>query len=133
MTIDEQSFEMTLEVLGWDGSSEPGSIASIRSFFSEYDSETSRDLLTMREFLHKQDWDSLCRLCHTWKGRNAQIGFRKCSRLADNFHEFLRVAAVQEEGRNLELLKEQSLRFIEMIERECEAVRDCLRLHQILK
>ena len=132
MTIDEQTFEMTLEVLGWDGVGEPGSIQSIRSFFQDYDAETTRDLLKMREFLHKSDWQALRRLCHTWKGRNAQIGFRKCSVLAENFHEFLRVAAVEEAGRNLVLLKEQSTRFVEMIERECEAIRECLRLHQLL-
>jgi hypothetical protein len=131
MTIDEQTFEMTLEVLGWDGAQEPGKIDAIRSFFLAYESETARDLLTMRQLLRQGHWESLRRLCHTWKGRALQIGFGKCSALADSFHEFLRVAAVGE-ARNEKLLQEQCARFVEMIERECEAIRECLHLYRIL-
>ena len=29
------------------------------------------------------------RICHTWKGRNSQIGFRKSSLLAASLHDFL--------------------------------------------
>lgn len=135
MTIDEQAFEMTLEVLGWDGAAEPGRIESIAAFFRDYDAETARDLAQMRQFLDTGDWESLRRLCHTWKGRNAQIGFRKCSRLAASFEEFLRVAAGKDdagEERNEALLLDQSIKFLQTIEQECEAIRECLRLHQII-
>ena len=132
MTIDEQTFEMTLQVLGWDGSSEPHCSESVRSFFNEYELETSRDLLKMNDYLRQGEWDALRRLCHTWKGRNAQIGFRKCSKLAETFHEFLRVAVGEEGKRNDNLLSAQARQFVQMIEKECEAIRECLRLHQIL-
>lgn len=128
MTIDEQAFEMTLEVLGWDGSDGPGNCSSVRSFFAEYDTETTADLNKMREMIDRGEWEPLRRLCHTWKGRNSQIGFQKCARLSQDFHDFLSIA---EPG--VSNINKQAELFFAAIEQECQVIRECLRLHQILE
>lgn len=128
MTIDEQAFEMTLEVLGWDGSEGPGKCSGVRSFFAEYDTETTADLKRMRQMIDGGQWEPLRRLCHTWKGRNSQIGFRKCARLSQDFHDFLSIAE-PEDHKTIE----QANLFFSAIEHECQIIRECLRLHQILE
>ena len=47
--------------------------------------------LYLYTYSHSSDgnWNDLKRICHTWKGRNSQIGFRKSSLLAASLHDFL--------------------------------------------
>jgi hypothetical protein len=75
----------------------------------------------------------LKRLCHTWKGRNAQIGFRKCSWLANDLHNFLRdvlgggllgnVEDLLADDAGRGMIAQQAEAFLERIARECEAIR----------
>ena len=78
---------------------------------------------------HSKDWLNLKRLCHTWKGRNSQIGFRKSSNLAASLHDFLQ----QTEGTVVEgLVEGQVGLFFERLERECGEIREFLRSQYLL-
>ena len=140
MTIDMAAFEMTLDVLS---QGRPASESEeVRDFFAAYQRETDSNLQTMYQYLERQEWVALKRMCHTWKGRNAQIGFRKCSWLAGDLHDFLRDVlegagvggecaleardcALGDEGAGtgMGMVARQVEAFLERMNRECQVIR----------
>lgn len=86
-------------------------------------------------------------MCHTWKGRNSQIGFRRSSHIASSLHDFLQ--QIQEEkrddddedeeaerGSNLcekgDLIGKQVEIFFETLEKECEKISTFLKSQYLL-
>ena len=88
-----------------------------------------------------KDWNGLKRICHTWKGRNSQIGFRKSSNIAGSLYEFLNSVMIQGGGYNDEqgqgdeeslMIRKQVEMFFETLERECGVINDFLKEKNLL-
>ena len=88
----------------------------------------------------KRDWQGLKRICHTWKGRNSQIGFRKSSHLAASLYDFLNsIVGTNKEGggeeerkKESEMVKNQVEMFFTSLEKECGVVNDFLKAQSLL-
>ena len=127
MTIDMENFEMTLEVLG--------SAEDANRFFQTYENEARKDLHEMRRCVELRDWPTLARICHTWKGRNSQIGFRRSTFIATSLHDFLLQLppkCSQNDEKNHELIDRQVAIFFDTLERECENITKFLKSHSLI-
>lgn len=72
------------------------------------------------------------RICHTWKGRNSQIGFRKSSLLAGCLHDFLHKTLASGEGLGRAVVEGQIEMFLVAMEREGGVIKDFLKSQYLL-
>lgn len=90
-------------------------------------------------FSNTRNWNGLKRICHTWKGRNSQIGFRKSSLLAASLHDFLQQAAFEPSSSSSSSdaeLNAQVIRQVEMflgaLETEVQTIEQFLKSQYLL-
>ena len=88
-------------------------------------------------FSNTRNWNGLKRICHTWKGRNSQIGFRKSSLLAASLHDFLQQTAFEPSSssadaeQNAQVIRQVEM-FLGALETEAQTIEQFLKSQYLL-
>ena len=88
-------------------------------------------------FSNTRNWNGLKRICHTWKGRNSQIGFRKSSLLAASLHDFLQQTAFEPSSsssdaeQNAQVIRQVEM-FLGALETEVQTIEQFLKSQYLL-